>query len=452
MLRTSVSNLKLDNYQFNIIDQMSFRAKNLYNSSLYQLNKHFNDYKSGSKKEINSYLNYKSMDKLMKTIVDDKGLINYRMLPAQVSQQILMKLDMNCKSFFSLLKMKSNKLYDRNINMPRYLNKNGRFNLIFVRSKTSGSFDIKDNYLFITVPKDLHTKRLKIAKVPKYLNESDIKQIEIVPKYNRYELHITYDNNIKIEQNTDLNNWLSVDLGINNLCTITSNVQKSHIINGRPIKSMNKKFNKDLASAKSELKKSQNRYMSKRIDQLYSKRSNRLNNEIYKIVNFIVESIKRSSIDHIVIGYNKGWKDKSTMSRFTNQTFVQIPYTKIIDRITYMLNELGFEVFLQEESYTSKCSYINNESIEYHTTYQGKRLNRGLFVSSEGIRLNADINGSLNIYRKFLATLKESKNVVNDVYLRLSEPVDIGLVMNPIKINLRTNSSLNDVRTLLQSL
>ena len=283
--------------------------------------------------------------------------------------------------------------------------------------------------------------------MPKYIDFDQIKQLEIVPKYKRYELHITYENNIKIVPNTNLNNWLSVDLGINNLCTITSNVQKSYIINGKGIKSMNKKFNKDLSKAKSVLKKSQDRHMSRRIGQLYTKRSNRLSNEIYKIVDFIVQSIYKNDIDHVVIGYNKEWKDKSSMSRFTNQTFIQIPYIKLIQRIVYKLNELGIEVILQEESYTSKCSYIDLEEIKYHKTYKGKRENRGLFISKDGIKLNADVNGSLNIYRKFLNTIKQ--NVSNDVYLRLSKPVSIGLVMNPIKINLRTAMSKNHVQSLV---
>jgi len=288
---------------------------------------------------------------------------------------------------------------------------------------------------------------MKLCKTPKYLDFNSIKYIEIVPKYYSYELHITYEIQYELKEPKEAKNWLSIDLGINNLCTITSNVQKAYIINGKPIKSMNKKFNKDLAKAKSELKKSQNKYMSRRIARLYTKRSNRLNNELNKITKFIVESIKKNNIDHVVIGYNEGWKDKSSMSRFTNQTFIQIPYTKLIQQLEYKLKELGIEVYLQEESYTSKCSYLDKEEVKRHQTYKGNRINRGLFVSSNGTRLNSDVNGSLNIYRKFL-----NKNVADDVLKCTLEPVGTGLVMNPIKITLETSSSLEEVQALVQSL
>ena len=457
--RTSVTNLKLNDTQFNIIDTMSFRAKSLYNTALYQVNKYYDEYKQGKRisyttkgktKEKGSYIGFNDLDVLLKSdkVKDLNGDIIYRSLPSSLSQQTIKKMDKNYSSFFKLLSMKRKSKYDKPIKKPNYLKKDGRKELIYTKSKTSASFVEKDGYIYVTVSKDfkdLIKGRLKLCKTPKYIDFSSIKYIEIVPRLNRYEMHITYEMEYNTPKILEAKNWLSIDLGINNLCTITSNVQNAYIINGKPMKSMNKKFNKDLSKAKSVLKKSQKKYMSKRIAQLYTKRSNRLNNEMNKITNFIVESIRLKEIDHIVIGYNKGWKNKSSMSRFTNQTFIQLPYTKLINQLVYKLKEYGIEVFLQEESYTSKCSYLDNEEIKRQQTYHGKRTKRGLFVSNKGV-LNSDVNGSLNIYRKFL------KNVVNDVLVERLKPVDIGLVMNPIKINLLTSSSRDYVGSLLRSL
>ena len=103
----------------------------------------------------------------------------------------------------------------------------------------------------------------------------------------------------------------------------------------------------------------------------------------------------------------------------------------------------GIEVHLQEESYTSKCSYFDNEEIKKHETYKGNRNKRGLFITSTGIRINADVNGSLNIHRKFIS------KAADDVP---KEPVGIGLVMNPIKINLRTDYSVEFLCSLMDSL
>ena len=83
-----------------------------------------------------------------------------------------------------------------------------------------------------------------------------------------------------------------------------------------------------------------------------------------------------------------------------------------------------FNVIEVEEGYTSKCSFIDNESIEKHDEYVGKRIKRGLFQSSKSL-LNADINGSLNIMRK---ALKCNSDAVM--------PADAGFVYNPVKVYL----------------
>ena len=55
----------------------------------------------------------------------------------------------------------------------------------------------------------------------------------------------------------------------------------------------------------------------------------------------------------------------------------------------------------QEESYTSKCSFLDGESICKHESYVGSRVYRGLFKTASGLLINADVNGSLNILRKY---------------------------------------------------
>ena len=206
-------------------------------------------------------------------------------------------------------------------------------------------------------------------------------------------------------------------------------------------------LNKRIAKAQSKLKPDQ--YSSKKLDRLWSTRGAKIHSEIHKITDVLVKTVLEHGIDHVVIGYNEGWKQNIKLGKKTNQNFVQIPFSKILQQLDYKLRLNGIEVFLQEESYTSKCSYLDQEEVKAHTTYKGKRENRGLFKTSKGIYINADINGSLNIYRKFLSTIKTTRKEVYDV---LSAPVDTGLVMNPIKISLRTNTSIKDVNTFIRSL
>ena len=435
MYLTSVTKLKLNKHQFTVIDSMSYRAKALYNSSLYEIDNHF--------KNTKEYLNYGRTDLLMKNHQENTV---YKSLPSALSQQLIKKLHKDYSSFFALLKKKQNKDYDKQIDTPKYKRKDSRKELIYTKSKTSSSFIFKDDWVYITVSADLNKGRLKLCKVPEYLKnknfDNEIKYMEIVPKLGYYELHIKYE--VESKTPNDLNsNWCSIDLGLNNLCAVTSNVHKPYLINGKAIKSINQKYNKRIAKLKSETKKSQNVNTSKEIKRLFSKRGDKLNSEIHKMTDFIVKSVLEKKINYVVIGHNKEWKQNINLGKRNNQNFVQIPFTKILNHLTYKLQLNGIEVHLQEESYTSKCSYFDNEEIKNHETYKGKRNKRGLFITSTGIKINADVNGSLNIHRKFIS------KAANDVP---KEPVGIGLVMNPLKINLRTDNSTEFLSSLIKSL
>jgi len=443
MYLTSVTNLKLTQEQFEVIDTMSYRAKALYNSAIYETNKYF--------EQKEEYIGYQQLDQHLRNLADIEENLSYRALPAQLSQQIIKKFDKNYKSFFSLLKMKQSNEYNKSIDTPKYKGKDDRKELIFAKSKSGQAFIFKDECIFITVTKDLHKGRMKLCKIPEYLKELDfdeeIKYMEIIPKLGSYSLHIVYLKEEK-EISPEAKNWFSIDLGLNNLCTVTSNKTNSFIMNGRHIKSINQKYNKRIAKLKSAIKKSQSKSTSKELNRLYSTRGNKLNNEIHKITDFIVQSVIEHKIDFVVIGYNKGWKQNINIGKRNNQNFVQIPFSKILQHLEYKLRLLGIEVILQEESYTSKCSYFDNEEVKKHQTYKGKRINRGLFKTSNGMLINADVNGSLNIFKKCVIKVLKAQ----EVHDALLEPVDTGLVMNPLKIQIRTSTSLTEISALIQSL
>lgn len=111
----------------------------------------------------------------------------------------------------------------------------------------------------------------------------------------------------------------------------------------------------------------------------------------------------------IVFGYNVGWKSKVNMGRNMNRTFYGIPYRKIIDTVKERLIKKGIDVKETEESYTSKCDGLALEKVCKHVKYLGvrgvvggKNRKRGLFSSSKGKLINSDINGALNIGRKYM--------------------------------------------------
>jgi len=418
-----------------ILVEMGSRSRALYNTALYQIRKEYDA--SGN------FLNMPKLDKLLKTQFDHNNICVYRLLPAQISQHLLRNVESTYKSFFSLLKKKNTNEYDKKVELPNYM-KHGEFKEIYLtKSSTGGSFSFKDGWIYITVPKDLHKGRLKLCKIPKYIRDvdfKDIKQLVIYSKGNHLVLNIKYQ--VKEIVMTDkMDNWMSVDLGINNLMSCVSNQMNAFLINGKPLKSINQQSNKRIAKAQSLLPCGV--YSSKEISRLYTKRGNQLNNEIHKITDFITKAVSQHGIDIVIIGYNKGWKTTVKMGKKNNQKFVRIPFAKILQQLEYKLRLIGVKLQIQEESYTSKTSYLDNEPVKKHKTYKGKRTKRGLFKSNNGTKLNADINGALNIYRKFKSKLKETCDALL--------PADTGLVMNPRKVTIKSSSSIDDVFNLIDN-
>jgi len=113
-----------------------------------------------------------------------------------------------------------------------------------------------------------------------------------------------------------------------------------------------------------------------------------------------VNQLVSKNISKLIIGYNKNWKQDINIGKKNNQNFVNIPYLIYINQLKYKCELEGIEVILNEESYTSKCSFIDLEEICKKNIYDGKRIKRGLFKSKNGTLINADLNGSYNIMRK----------------------------------------------------
>src|SRR5262249_12898730 len=155
---------------------------------------------------------------------------------------------------------------------------------------------------------------------------------------------------------------------------------------------------------------------------LTSKRNRQINNYLHLASRRIVDVLIEHHIGTLVIGKNDGWKQEINLGDRTNQNFVQIPHARFIEVLTYKAERVGIKVILTEESYTSKCSFLDNEPIGKHEVYMGKRVHRGLFRASDGRKLNADVNGSYNIMRKVIPEAMSNGiagAVVHPVQLRL---------------------------------
>jgi putative transposase len=123
---------------------------------------------------------------------------------------------------------------------------------------------------------------------------------------------------------------------------------------------------------------------------------------LHKATRYLVNHLVSNNVSTLILGYNKKWKQDISIGRKNNQNFVSIPFYLFKQMLRYKCALQGIEVLEQEESYTSKCSFLDNEEICKHEAYLGRRIQRGLFKTSNGKIINADLNGSLNILKKFL--------------------------------------------------
>ena len=184
-------------------------------------------------------------------------------------------------------------------------------------------------------------------------------------------------------------------------------------------------MNKTVEKYKSELDIKNKQKTSKRLKQIYSKRNARIEDYLHKVSRSIVNNAIKYNIGTVVVGYNKGWKDSINIGKRNNQTFVQIPFSSLLHKLEYKCKQCGIEFIKNEESYTSKCDALAMEKICKHDVYSGKRIKRGLFQSSCGKVINADVNGSLNILRKVVGDS-------NDVIQRI---INSGRLFRPLKHN-----------------
>lgn len=358
------------------LDEVCFRSKNLYNKALYIVRQHYF--------ETKGYLSYFDVSKLM---VDSKDA-DYYALSTRASNETLRLLDKNFKSFFVLLKKKQDGNYDKPIRIPRYLDKEGRYTAIFNKEAISKKY-LKKGLIKLS--------RLSIEIPTKKANESNIVEVRVLPRNNHHVIEVVYKVD-EVEPKSDNGRYASIDLGLNNLAMVSSNVVKPFSINGRPLKSINQYYNKEKARLQAHLK--DNKKTTKRIYSITNKRNNKVKDYLHKSSRKIVNFLVSNDISTLVIGYNEEWKQNINLGRTNNQSFVNIPFYTFIKQLDYKCKLEGINVVLTEESYTSKCSFLDGETIEEHESYLGKRIKRGLFKSAKGKLINADLNGSLNILRK----------------------------------------------------
>jgi putative transposase len=382
----------------NRFEDICFKSGLLYNYVLYNVRQGiFNE----------EYLKeYEFSTKLCK-----ENQFDFRNLPTAISQQVVTQVFSNTKGW-----IKAKKEFEKNPSkfrskpkLPNY-KKGKKQNMVVFATNVCR---VKDGYIYF-VKNIIHPIKTKIG-------DSKLCQVRIIPQATCYVVEVIYE---KKEQNLNLNkdNVLSIDLGLNNLCSCISNVGLiPFIVNGRIMKSFNQWYNKRKAKLMSF---AGDKGTSKRLRQLNNYRNFWIEDHIHKVSRFVINYCVDNNIGSLVVGLNKGWKQEINLGKKTNQKFVEIPFSRLIDKISYKCKLVGISFYLSEESYTSKVDHLAFEGLEKHDVYLGKRKKRGLFQSSVNKLINADINGAIGIGRK----------VFGDSYA--SRIIDSGLAFNPIRVNI----------------
>lgn len=357
------------------LSRLCHLAKNLYNEANFHVRQFFFN--------LEELINYYDLQVILKKAEC------YKALPAQTSQQILELVAKNWKAYFAALreyKANPGKFWGRP-RPPKYKPRDGESIAIFTNQNTR----VKDGQVHF--PKSCNLPPIK-TRILQY------QQVRILPQAYGYIMEIVYN---KEETGMKLNpdHILGIDLGLRRLITAVNNIGlPPFVIKGGMVKSANQFYNKVNASLQSQKDPQKYKFQTKGQLKLLQKRNNRINDVFHKASNRVIKYCVQNDIGTTVIGYNEGWKHEIDMGKRNNQNFVQVPFLRLIRLIQYKAKLAGIRVVVNEESYTSKCSFLDDETIEKHDTYCGKRVSRGLFRTAKGKIIHADVNGGYNIVKK----------------------------------------------------
>ena len=397
-----------DKIDINVLYRLAYHSARLYNVGLYNVRQYFFN--------TNHYLNY------FHNHTECQTNENYKLLITDCAQQTLRLVDRDMKSFFKLLQEKRNGKYSFPVHLPRYkgkedimsfaiqgrscrIQKNGTV-AIGLTKEFRELYNIPYKRFFLTIPKN-------IRKVQNF------REMRFIPMYGGKEFRVEFVyEQINEEQLRQIpqesNGYMSVDLGVTNLlaCTTFSNRGSSQfLIDGRRIKAINHYYNKVRAKLQEDYShnKSIDGMNTNRFIRLSKSRINKIDAYFNETVKYLISKCFELGLSTVVVGYNKEWKQEVNNGKRNNQNFVDIPYSRFRQKLEYKCRIHGIICYFQDESYSSKASCLDGDFIPTYKendktvyTFSGKRIKRGLYKSNKGLIINADINGSVNILRKYL--------------------------------------------------
>ena len=388
-VKQQVKHLSKEDYK--TIKELCHIAKNLANEAIYNVRQYY--FSEGE------FLKYEKNYTLL------KNSPNYKALNSNMAQQILKEIDGSFKSFFGLLKLaKQDRYAFKDCKLPHYLPKDGYTTLVI------GFVRLKGNKLMLPFSNGFKkTHKAVEITIPPILLDKKVKEIRIIPKAKArfFEIQYIYEAEC-VQRNLNTNNALALDLGINNLVTAVSSNGRSFIIDGRKLESINQWFNKENARLQSiKDKQHYGKKSTNRQKAIARDRNNKVNDYMNKAARKVINYCIANDIGALVVGYNETFQQSSHIGKRNDQNFVNIPYGQLRSKLEYLCRLNGIIFVKQEESYTSKSSFWDQDDIPVYNAdnpreyqFSGKRVYRGQYKTASGKTINADVNGALNIMRK----------------------------------------------------
>ena len=358
------------------LDEMSRKANNLYNQCVYF-----------AKNSENLSEDLKNLDKAMKSFPDEHD--NYRSLGyAKCAQQVLKLFVQNLRSYFALIRSykKRRTKHAGRPGFPKFRKSGDRLQVIFTNQA------MKLTSQTITIAPRTFENKLSITLRASHVTK--LCQVVFAPRNNYFLVYVIYETIDSTISQTS-NKVAAIDIGLNNLATITFSEQHKPILYRSDLVKINKEFNRLTAEYMSILKKTQNKYTSKRRKRLSEKRSGLMEDRLHKISRAIINDLSQRGVSTVVVGKNTGQK---IGNKFKN--FVQVPLFRLVNMIKYKAELAGITFIQVNESYTSGTSFLDNElpTKEYYN--KSRRKYRGLFLSNDSKRINADVNAAFQIMKK----------------------------------------------------
>jgi putative transposase len=390
MFATQINQLRqLNKREYDVLRTLCRLTKNLYNVSLYSVRQHFF--------ETGTYLSYKENYHACRTNE------NYTLLNTDMAQQTLQVVDQDMKSFLGLLRLKKQGFYAQKVRLPHYKEKNGYAELILPRIK------VQDGKWAIPMSPAFKRQNGRVwIPFPTNLDPVTIREVKIIPKYDArfFEVHYVYK--VVVETITvEPAKALALDLGLNNFVSAIATTGASFVIDGRKLKSINQWYNKENARLQSIKDKQKIERLTKNQALLLHKRNRRVQDHLNKSARIVIDYCLDHQIGTLIVGWNPEMKQEINLGRRNNQSFVQIPFAALRNKLKGLCERYGMVYQEQEESYTSKASFLDLDPIPVYNpsnltkcTFSGKRIKRGLYRALNGQTVNADVQAAANILRK----------------------------------------------------